>query len=197
MPSPITFSVEDYFNEFADSSAMAEAARFRTIPTGTYTMQVTKREGTYFKLADGGYWTPVFGEGDEQVDSSWRKGVRLSANVMNAEGKKLQMVRVDASWEAKRDGKTGELDKLFKKWEQIVRALYPTLKAEERAQKGVGEVLQALSLYPIGAYITEAFHVPAIDGSKKWKTPRSEEETKQYREAGYEAKNFVVSITKV
>lgn len=199
MPSPMTFNVEDYFNEFADASAMAEAARFKTVPTGSYNLTVTKREGRYFELKQGKnggeYWSGVFGDTTE-VNPNWRKGVKLTANVSNGDGKKLAMVNIEASWEAKRDPQSGKLDKLFNKWEQLTRALFPNLKAEERAAKNTGEVLQAASQYPIKGYITESFQVPAVDGSTKWVTPTNDEEVKTYREAGYKVANFVVNLSK-
>lgn len=196
MPGPVTFNVEDYFNEFVDSSAVAELARFKTIPTGNYPLQVTKRDGVYFTKHEKGYWQVVFAEEGASVDPNWRKGVRLQGAVLNADGKKMTTVRVDASWEVKRDNE-GKIDSLTRRWDQISKALFPTLKPEERATKSTGDVLQALSQYPVGAYITEAFHVPAMDGSKRWTTPKSDDEAKAYREAGYDAKNFVQSITKV
>ena len=198
-PSPITFSVEEYFNEFADSAAMAEAARFKTIPTGTYQAQITKREGRYFEVKTskngGEYWGAVFSD-DTTVNPNWRKGVQLTADLSNGTGKKLTTVRIEASWEAKRDPKNGKLDKLFNKWEQLTRALFPNLKPEERAQKSSGDVLTALAQYPVKVYLTESFQVPAIDGGTKWVTPTTEEELKTYREAGYRPSNFVQNISK-
>ena len=196
MPNPVTFQIEDYFNEFADQSAMAEAARFKTIPTGSYQLQATKYEGRYFSLNPKGYWGPVFDESGA-VDPNWRKGVRLSAVVNNNEGKKISTINIEASWEAKRDAQSGEYDKLFRRWEQLTRAVYPNLKPEERGAKGTGEVLTMLTQYPIKAYITESFQVPAIDGSTKWVSAKSDEETRQFREAGYKSANFIQSISKV
>ena len=200
-PSPVSFNVEEYFNEFADSSAMAEAARFKTVPTGSYQAQVTKQEGRYFELKTakngGEYWGPVFGEGGETVNPTWRKGVQLTADISNGTSKKLSTIRIEASWEAKRDPKNGKLDRLFNKWEQLTRALYPNLKPEERAQKSSGDVLTAVSQYPVKVYITESFQVPAMDGSNKWVTPTTEDELKTYREAGYKVANFTQNISKV
>lgn len=196
---PATFDVESYFNEFADASAMAEASRFKTVPTGTYQLQVTKREGRYYELKagrNGEFWSGVFTDTTD-VNPQWRKGVKLSASVLNEEGKKLATTNIEASWEAKRDPQSGKLDKLFNKWEQLTRALYPNLKPEERAAKSTGDVLNALSQYPVKAYITESFQVPGVDGSTKWTTPKSDEEAKTFREAGYKVANFVVNISKV
>lgn len=200
MPNPITFNIEESFNEFADASAMAEAARFKTVPTGSYNLEITKREGRYYELKQskngGEFWAAVFSDTTE-VKPEWRKGVKLTANVSNGTGKKLAMVNIEASWEAKRDPQSGKLDRLFNKWEQLTRALFPNLKAEERAAKSTGEVFQAVSQYPVKAYITESFQVPAVDGSSKWTTPANDEEAKTFREAGYKVANFVQTISKV
>lgn len=198
MPSPVTFNVEDYFDQFADSSAMAEASRFRTVPTGSYALTVTKAEGRYYELRDGRngkFWSGVFSDSSE-VKPEWRKGIKLTANVTGEEGKKLAMVNIEASWEAQRDPMNGKLDKLFTKWEQLTRAVFPNLKPEERAAKNTGEVISAVKQYPIKAFITEAFQVPAVDGSMKWITPKDAEEVKTYREAGYKVANFVTSLSK-
>jgi hypothetical protein len=199
MPSPVVFDVESYFDEFASSSAMAEASRFKTIPTGSYTAQVSKREGRYFEEKDskngGKYWSAVFSDSAE-VNPSWRKGVQVTADVSNAEGKKLSTIRIEASWEDRRDAK-GRLDQLFTRWDQLTRAMFPGLKSKDGEQKSTGEVLTALSQYPIKVYVTESFKVPAIDGSTKWKTAENEEVAKEYRAAGYEVRNFVQSVGKV
>lgn len=196
MSKPMTFDVENYFHEFADASSMEEAARFKTFPSGNYMLNFTKQEGRYFEDA-GGWWKAAFGDGD--VDPDWRKGIRLSATVSDPQhdNKKVGFVNVEASWVEKRDKKTGNFDKLFVRWEQLTRVLFSGLSAKERAAKEVGEVLGAAMQYPVGAYIIESFQVPAIDGSSKWTTPKSEEETRTYKLAGYKAANFVISLNKV
>lgn len=195
MPTPATFNVENYFTSFADKSAMEEASRFRTIPTGSYLMQVTKYEGIYLELDPRGFWKRVFTEDNTNVDPSWRPGVRYSGVVYNPTdpAKKLRTMYIDASWDNKRDPKTGELDKYFKRWEQLKRAMFPQSKNEE---KSVGDVTQALLQYPVSVKVTESFHVEAIDGSKQWKTPTQAEEIKQYREAGYKCENFIQAVSK-
>ena len=204
MASPMTFDVESYFNEFADSSAMAEATRFKTIPTGRYKAQVTKHEGLYFKLnttKDGSreYWGAVFqdGEATDSEKAAWRKGVKVSADVMNDDGKKLSTVRIEASWEDKRDPKTGKLDQLFTRWEQLTRAMFPNLKSKDGERKSTGEVLQALSQYPIMVTLSESFKVVQPDGSTKWNSPSDPDTIKDYRAAGYEVKNFIQGVGKV
>ena len=199
MPSPVTFQVEEYFNEFASDSAMAEAARFKTVPTGSYKAQVTKYEGRYFEQKDGKnggkYWSPVFSD-DTTPKPEWRKGVQVTADLFNDEGKKITTQRVEASWEDKRDDK-GNLDKLFKQWEQLTKAVFPNLKAAEGEKKSTGEVLSTLTQYPVKFFVTESFKTVAVDGSTKWATASNDEESKTYREAGYDVRNFIQRITKL
>ena len=199
MAQPVGFNVEDYFNDFANESAMAEAARFKTIPTGSYQAQVTKSEGRYFEQKDGKsggkYWSAVFTD-DPTPKAEWRKGVQVTADVLNEEGKKISTTRLEASWEDKRDDK-GNLDKMFKQWEQLTLAVFPNLKVKEGERKSTGEVLQALAQYPIKLMITESFKTVAIDGSTKWKTAANAEEAKTFREAGYEPRNFTQRVSKV
>ena len=198
MPSPAGFSVEDYFNEFADKSALAEAARFKTIPTGDYTAQVMKVEGRYFEKRDGKnggqYWGIVFSD-DAQVKAEWRKGYQLTLDVLNGEGKKFSNIRMEASWESHRDDKGG-LDQLFTRWSQLGRAMFPNLKDDERATKSTGEVVASLKQYPVKLRITESYKTIAMDGTSKWKGAENEEQAKEYREAGYEPKNFIKSVSK-
>lgn len=200
MPSPVTFDVESYFGEFASESAMQEAARFKTIPSGRYKGQVTKAEGRYFEEKEGKkggkYWSAVFSDSPE-VKPEWRKGVQYTAELYNGEDKKLTTVRIEASWEDKRNATTGKLDQLFSRWDQLTRAVFPNYKAGKDEKKSFGEVTNAVMQFPIAVNITESFNVPAIDGSTKWKTAANDEEAKEYRAAGYEVRNFVQGIGKL
>jgi hypothetical protein len=197
MSGPVTFQVEDYFQDFANKSALAEAERFKTVPTGSYTAQVTKREGRYFEQREskngGKYWAAVFGD-DSTPKPEWRKGVQLTADVFNGDGKKLSNIRIEASWEDKRDEATGKLDQLFNRWSQLKKAVFPNMAKDE--QKPIGEVFQALEQFPIRVRISESYKVTAIDGSTKWTTAETEEMAKTFREAGYEPKNFVQAVSK-
>jgi len=199
MPTPVTFQVEDYFQEFANDSAMAEAARFKTIPAGRYKGQVTKYEGRYFEEKEskkgGKYWSVVFSDSLE-VKPEWRKGVQYTAELSNGEDKRLTTVRIEASWEDKRNAATGGLDQLFSRWDQLTRAVFPNYKAGKDAPKTLGELSGVLTQFPVAVTITESFKVPAIDGSTKWTTAVNDEQAKEYRAAGYEVKNFVQGIGK-
>lgn len=198
MAQPVSFNVEEYFGDFANKSALAEAERFKTVPTGSYKAQVTKREGRWFELKDGKnggkYWSAVFSD-DTTVKPEWRKGVQLTVDLFNEQDKKLSNIRIEASWEDKRDERTGKLDQLFNRWSQLKKAVFPNLSKDE--EKPVGEVFQALEQFPIKVRVSESYKTTAIDGSTKWQTAENDEQAKQFREASYEPRNFVQAVTKL
>lgn len=198
MAQPVSFNVEDYFNDFANKSALQEAERFKTVPTGSYKAQVTKREGRWFEQKDGKnggkYWSVVFSD-DTTPKPGWRKGVQLTVDLYNDADKKLSNIRIEASWEDKRDEKTGKLDQLFNRWSQLKKAVFPNLAKDE--EKSIGEVFSALEQFPIKVRVSESYKVTAIDGSGKWTTAESDEQAKVFREAGYEPRNFVQGIQKL
>lgn len=197
MPSPVAFNVEDYFQDFASKSALQEAERFKTIPTGSYKAQVTKREGRYFELKEMNgrkFWSAVFSD-DSTPKPEWRKGVQLTVELFNESDKKIGTQRVEASWEDKRDEKTGKLDQLFNRWVQLKQAMFPNMAKDE--EKAIGEVFSALEQFPFKLFVTESYKVVAIDNSTKWTTANNDEEAKVYREAGYDVRNFVQRASKL
>ena len=198
MPQPVSFDIESYFSDFANKSALQEAERFKTVPTGSYKAQVTKREGRWFELKDGKnggkYWSVVFSD-DTTPKPEWRKGVQLTVDLFSVIDKKIGNIRVEASWEDKRDEKTGKLDQLFTRWSQLKKAVFPNLSKDE--EKSIGEVFQALEQFPIKVRVSESYKVIAVDGSSKWTTAENEEMARTYREAGFEPRNFVQAVTKL
>jgi hypothetical protein len=175
MPSVETFNLEEYFNDFADRSAVLESNRFKTVPTGRYTLQVTKTEGR--KYSDN------------------RPLVHCTATIYGEGEKKLGTVFFDMSWVPARD-KKGNLDSRFRLWTQAVKAMFPDLSPDEQASKPIGDVLNAIVKYPMKAFISESFQVTE-DGVQRWSSPRSDEETVDYKTKGYESRNFVQSLSKV
>ena len=140
MQATTTFNIEDSFGEFAKAGALAEASAFPTVQTGPYRLQITKSEGKKF-------------------DGDPRPYAHLTVSVMNEDGaKRLSTAWVDATWVEGRDAK-GDLDRGFRYWDELTRALYPDLKAYERADKDVGTVLADAKLYPISGFVVEKFKV--------------------------------------
>ena len=165
--------LEQYFEEFADSTAMAEAAAFKTVPTGKYVAQISKQTGQKWPDED-------------------RPTVRVKADLTNEGGVKVGSTFFNLAWIPKRNAE-GKLDKPFQLWEQLTRALYPGEKADDRSKKPVGQVLGDAMKYPITLYLTESVQ----DQSGKWSTPQDIEGVKAAREAGLKVTNFVQSISKV
>jgi len=176
MPPVETFDIDQAFNEFASATAVEEANRFRTLPTGNYTIQVTNVIGQKFP-------------GDDRPLAHMRADVLI-------DGVKRGTVFFNASWIERRDS-TGKLDMNFNRWAQILRVLYPDLDTVARAAKTVGEVSKDVQLYPLRAYITESFKVQRADGTMGYTTPRTEEELKALRATGAEARNMVMNLSKV
>lgn len=176
MPQIEIFDIDQAFGEFASATAVEEANRFRTLPTGDYTIQVTKVVGQKFSNDD-------------------RALAHMTADVL-IDGVKKGTVFFNASWIERRDG-SGKLDGNFNRWAQILRSLYPDLDATARAAKVVGEVTKDVQLYPLRAHITESFRVQRVDGTMGYTTPRTEDELKALRATGAEAKNMVWSLSKV
>lgn len=176
MPGVENFDIEQAFNEYASATALAEAGRYKTLPTSEYTIQIVKIEGKKFPGED-------------------RPLAHATAQVL-IDGVKRGTVFFDMSWVEKRNA-SGKLDGAFNKYAQAAKAMFPELSPEERASKPVGEVLKMVQQYPLRAYITESYRVPQSDGSLKWTTPRTEEEATALRTTGAEVRNFVQNLGKV
>lgn len=172
---PKAIEIEQYFDEFASASALAEAGAFPTVEEGRYRLQVTKYEG-------------------KQFDDDPRPHAHLTIAVQDDQGfRKQATVFTDVTWVEGRDG-TGKLDRRFKQWEQLTRALYPGTNAEERSAKDVGTVLKDAIQYPVSGYVTERFRVPQADGTVRWTSAKSQDEKLQYRTAGHKVSNFVANF---
>lgn len=173
---PEAVDIDQFFNEFVDAGAFREAGEFPTQPAGMYVLQITKYEGR--KEKDG------------------RPTANLTVNVLDDSGKKKATVYTDIAWIPKRNDQTGKLDPAFRRYEQLTRALYPTLDNSARAGKQLGEVFNDMVKYPVKGYLTERFEVPDETGKMTWITPRTDDETISYRKRGYRARNGVANFSK-
>lgn len=172
---PKAIEIEQYFEEFASASALAEAGAFPTVEEGKYRLQVTKYDG-------------------KQFDNDPRPYAHLTIAVQDEQGlKKQATVFTDITWIAGRDG-AGKLDRGFRLYEQLTRALYPGTTAEDRSTKDVGTVLNDAIQYPVSGYVTERFRVPQADGTMRWTSVKSQDEKLQYRTAGHKVANFVANF---
>ena len=177
--------IEQFFAEKAASSSnvVAEANRFRTAPTGSYTLQATTIEGKV--------WTN---------ETNVRKGAHLTVSILKG-GKKIATAFSDVSWQEVRTQK-GSLDNKSKLWLQYTRALFPDLKADELAALTTGEVIKAMQSYPVSGYVAEQFVVAATAEDKargyfldtKKVTAKTEEDEKLYREQGSKVVNTIMNV---
>ncbi len=171
-------NMEDLFNTFTTEEQVKESFDKFTAPTGRYRFTATKvtptegvdenaPESIKKSLGDRKY-VRIFGRMTEMVD-----GVE----------KRRGNVRFEASWEPRKTDKQ-QPDKATKLWGQLVVAL-------DMKQKSVGEVLNAVASYPLSVYVNESFKTP-----EGYRTAKDAESRREYRQLGYDAKNFVESISR-
>ena len=171
---PEQIDLEQYFDQFASASALAEASSFPTVSTGAYRLQVMKYDGKQFE------WDT-------------RPFAHLTVAVQDDSGtRKMATVFTDVTWLEGR-GNDGKLDRGFKLWNQLTRALYPEMTAEERSQKDVGTVLNDAKSYPVSGFVTEKFQVE-MEGKKRWVTAKTTDEAASYRSQGARVGNFVANF---
>ena len=171
-------NMESLFDTFTSEEQVKESFDKFTAPTGRYTFtasKVTPTEGVDENAPDSvktalgdRQYVRVFGRMTEMVD-----GVE----------KKRGSVGFEASWVPRKTAK-GQADKATKLWGQLVVAL-------DMKQKSVGEVLNAISSYPLSIYVNESFKTP-----EGYRTAKDAEARREYRGLGYDAKNFVESISR-
>lgn len=173
MPFAEDINIEEYFDQYAEASALAEASAFPTVVTGPYRVQVTKYAGKKFP-------------------NDPRPFATLYVTIQDEAGsRKLSSAFADVSWLMGRD-QGGRPDRGFKLWNEMTRALYPDLNAEERAKKDVGTVLKDVQTYPMQAFVLEKFKV-----GEKWVTAKTTEEAAQYRSAGSRVINTVANFSRL
>ena len=172
--------MEDLFNQYAKSSTVEEANRFRTVKKGSYTIQPTKVDAKVTKKDENDPTKPQ------------RPYAHITASVLDPEGKKVATLFFNASWIEGRTLKTGRLDGMCKLWGNIE-------KAYDVIGKSAGEVIQTMTKYPCKAYVDVVYRDPAGQNYYvKSNTGVSEEDQeKQYLIAGYEPSNTVLNISKV
>lgn len=172
-------TMEDLFSQYAKQGMVEEANRFRTVPKGTYTLQVTKVEAQVTK------------PNAERGSAGGRPYAHIAASVLDADGKRKAGVFFNASWVEGRNEKTGKLDGMSKLWGNIEKAF-------DVVGKSVGEVLSALTKYPCKAYIDVVYQDAAYNRFYiKANTGVSEpDQEKEYLSSGYEPSNTVLNIMK-
>lgn len=177
-------SMEELFTTYAAASALAEANAFRTVPTNYYKAQGLKYDAK-----------------------------RNAANTNFPQGRIIINAKVDLLREEKRAGtislflspevgraKNGKLDREFRLYNQLARALYPHVKDDvELAKVNTGELLERFTQYPVGMFVTETFasEPDGLTGAKTYQDAKNDTEAKELREKGWKAANYVQSIGKI
>lgn len=171
--------IEQTYQELLDQQTSEEYVRegtsFATVPSGSYRLEVTKKEvRTAYK--------PDPNTGAQKPD---RFRVHCTGAVYDLEnGKKVGTVFFDASpIEARTD--SGKLDTASRLWGHLYKA-----HSANGHRPTNREVIERLDAFPYKAYITEAFR--KADGSLT--TPQSAEEKQELVESGAESINFVRSL---
>lgn len=164
--------LDELYNIYTSDEQMKESFEKRTVPTGKY-MFVARRADA-IKASDRSPWPG-------------RKMASFYGALKDmSEGKTKGFVGFDASWETARD-KRGKLDRPSMLWGQLIRAL-----GLDPQNTGVGKVIEAGGSYPVSVYVTEAFKTP-----EGWRTARTPEQRREYRQRGFDGRNFVDSVSKV
>lgn len=176
MPRPDIkdIDLEAYFDESAAPGSFEEARAFPTVSPGVYRLQVTRSEGK--AVAE-------------------RPTAVLYITVTDEMGqRKLASTRTDISWVPQRNAE-GKLDQMYKRYEQLVRALYPERSDAERERMKLREILDDTVKFPLKGYVTEKFRVPQPDGGIRWLSAKTPDEAKEFRQAGYRVINGVANFT--
>jgi hypothetical protein len=98
-----------------------------------------------------------------------------------------EIVNLDELYEkhtSQEPDKRGQPDRAYKLWGQVVRAL-------GMEKDSIGEVVNAISQYPLSTYVTESFKTP--EGGR---VARDKEQRATYRKAGFQPRNYVDSVSK-
>ena len=159
-----TFDPATLHEKHADAEAVKEANAFRTLPSGKYRLTAKKLE---YRIGS--------------AQSPW-PGAELIHIQVDAQGATRRGTHFhDISYQTLRR-QDGSLDSPTKLWANYEKALGVV-------GKSAGEVVEALTLYPVDGYLTESFKTP-----EGYRTPKTDVEREEYVKAGYEPRNFTQNV---
>lgn len=184
MSDSTPLSMEELFATRADAAALAEANAFRTVPTNYYKAQGTKHDAKR-------------GPATEQHPKG-RISINAKADLYR-EDKRVGGISLFISPDVGRT-RNGKLDREFRLYNQLARALYPEIKSDaELASVNSGELLGRFEQYPVGMFVTETFasDPDSLSGKKTYIDAKTDDEAKQLRERGWKPANYVQSVGKV
>lgn len=163
-------NLEELYGKVTSDEQIKESFERRTVPTGRYVFQAERV--TPRRLPSDHF----LANGEEREVGTFAGPLR------DDQGNKKGRIMFDSSWDIRRK-ENGKLDGLSVLWGQTCTALN---------MKGVTEILEAMKAYPVSIYVSESFKTP-----EGYRTARTPEERAEYRRKGYEARNFVQSISRV
>lgn len=168
----------DVLNEQTSDEHIRESTAFGTVPTGVYKLIVAKKElrAAYKPRPDGSV-------------PPQRLRAHLQITVVDKEsGKRLGTVFTDASPQIRRY-ENGGMDSQARLWGQFAQIH----EAKQRSLT-VKQIFEEVGAFPYQGQVKELFRVPQPDGREKLQAPAGDEQTKEWREAGYSAMNVVNSV---
>jgi hypothetical protein len=177
-------SQEELFATRASAAALAEANAFRTVPTNYYKAQGMKHD------AKRNAGTDAFPSG--------RLIINAKVDLFREESR-VGTISIFISPEVGRT-RTGKMDREFRLYNQLVRALHPGVKDETvLAAVTTGDLLTRFEQYPVGMFVTETFasEPDQVTGAKTYIDAKTDTEAKELREKGWKAANYVQSIGKL
>jgi len=182
--------LDERFDQEGDQGAVDEGTAFKVAPTGGYNVQLVlfrqevgadKARSWEYDRAITTFQCPitVMGDGERVI--------------------KIGSAMINMSHEIRRV-ENGDLDKLSKRYTQLVDALQK-IEALPKTGWGSKDVWEAAINYPVHVFVTESFKIPNEAKPGEWtyrtvRRPDDNEEIKGYKEQGYTAKNFVQSISR-
>jgi len=170
MSETISFDLNEIFEQATSDELVKEATAFKTLPSGKYRLTVAKAEG---RVTPANFSFPGV------------QMVHLQVDAVAHEGDSKGKLFVDlCPTVLRRDD--GKLDSSSKRWGQYQKAV-------DKIGAQVGEVIEAIKLYPVDAYVAEGFKMP----DQTYQFPRNADERKLAVDGGGEAKNFVQGIYKI
>ena len=172
-------NLDELYQAGVNQQLEREATQSPVAPTGQYNVQPES-----YELQEG--------DNPERAWDFGKKYARFMAPILSTNDGKSRVigrVRFNASWNVYRNPETGRLDMMSSNWGQLTKALRAQQAITETAT--IKDVLDAATKYPVRISVTENYRT-----DEGWRTVAADAETsrKEYREAGYEATNFLRRI---
>lgn len=171
-----TLTLDDLYDTHVEEGYIKEGTSFDTVPGGKYTFQPDKVEP---QVGTKEIITRLFG----------RKFAHIGGSITDENGNSRGKQWLDISWEERRSA-NGRLDKPSKLYGHYAKAL-----GMETAS--VGELLDAITQFPVYLYVSEAAQDPS--DPSKWETvPKADPGKKaEYIKNGWRLANFPQSVSAI